>query len=171
MKVLQGKQFGRAESDGDGIFAKILLNALPSVEINNNSGNVVIGSPGTVIAGTINFRNSKKIQKIQPPPGTIGADQAASRYVLHLINRYNEFASADKSRVTKFNFGAISKNITDNFRSPWRVLPMESFSEVCMYLQERINKTRVAKANVSKGYRSFSSFEEFNGGVKSLLKE
>lgn len=171
MKRLQGKQFGRPESDGDGIFAKVLLNALPSVEINNNSGNVVIGSPGAVIAGTINFKSSNKTQKILPPRGTIGSDQAASRYVLHLINRYNEFASADKSRVTAFKFGAISKNITDNFRSPWRVLPMEKFSEVCLYLQERINKTRVAKANASKGHRSFSSFDEFSGETKPLRQQ
>lgn len=166
MKLLQEKRFGRAETENDGIFAKVLINGLSSVEIHNNSGNVVIGSPGAVVAQTVNFKNSKSAPKIQPPIGTIGADQAATRYVQHLINRYNEFASADKSRARKFNFGAISKNIADNFRSPWRVLPIGLFPEVCLYLQERIKRTRIAKLNASKGHSSFSPFEEFSEAAR-----
>lgn len=145
IKILQEKRFGRVEIESDSNFAKFLINGLSSVEIHNNSGNVLMSSPGAVIAQTVNFKISKSAPKIQPPIGTIGADQAASRYVLHLINRYNEFASADKSRARQFSFAAISKNISDNFRSPWRVLPTELFPEVCLYLQERIKRTRIAR--------------------------
>lgn len=79
----------------------------------------------------------------------------------HLIKRYNEFASADKTRRTKFSFGALSSNIESRFGAPWKLLPAEQFGSVCEYLQQRIAKTILAKQNQAKGIRSFSSYAEF----------
>lgn len=107
------------------------------------------------------MKTSRKAVQISAPPGTIGADQAASRYVQYLINRYNEFASADNTRATKFSYGALSKNIEHNFGSPWKLLPAENFAALCRYLQQRIDRTIVAKRNTAKGNRSFSSFDDF----------
>lgn len=150
-----------AEITTDAFFAKILLGALGRVEMNNNSGNIMIDSPGAIQANTVQVRSPGKTVKIQPASGTIGADQDASRYVQYLINRYNEFAAADKSRPTKFSYGAISKNIETNFRAPWKLLAMEDFDGVCTYLQARISRTRIAKSNLVKGTKSFSSYEAF----------
>lgn len=161
IKRLREEEMGRPEQAADAFYAKILLGDLRRIEVTNNSGNVVIDSPGAIIAATVNVKSIRKTVKFQPAAGTIGADQKASRYVRHLINRYNEFASADKSRDTKFSYGAISKNIESNFRAPWAMLAIEDFDALCAYLQQRISRTRIAKANAAKGLRAFSSFEDY----------
>ncbi|HRI93905.1 MAG TPA: HNH endonuclease signature motif containing protein [Accumulibacter sp.] len=152
---------GRPEQATDGFFAKILLNDLRRVSVVNNSGNVAINSPGAIQAQTVNVKSTRRSVTVNAPPGTIGADQQASRYVQHLIKRYNEFASADKTRRTKFSFGALSSNIESRFGGPWKLLPAERFQAVCEYLQQRIAKTILAKQNHAKGVRSFSSYAEF----------
>lgn len=162
IKAIHEKTVGRPEQATDGFFAKILLNDLRRIEIYHNTGYIAINSPGAILAQTVNLKTTQKTVKVHAPPGTIGADQQASRYVQHLIGRYNEFASADKTRGTKFSYGVISKNIETNFRAPWKLVAIEDFDALCTYLQQRIGRTRIAKSNSAKGHRSFSSFEEFS---------
>lgn len=159
IKAIRESQLGRPEREMDAIVAKLLIDTMPRFEITKNTGHVVIDSPGAIVTGIVNFGARAKAPKFQTPPGTIGVDQDATRYVHYLIKRYNEFASKDTSRATKFSHGAISKNIESNFGASWRELSMKNLSEVCEYLQERISKTRVAKSNAAKGHRSFSTFE------------
>jgi hypothetical protein len=161
IKAMRENQRGRPEEEQDGFFAKRLLGAMPAAELNNLGGNIVIGSPGAIVAGTIVVRSAGKTPKFYAPAGTIGADREASGYIQYLIRRYNEFASADVSRATRFHHGAVSKNIESRFHSSWRALPMQKWPEVCAYLEERIGRTRVAKSNAGKGHRSFLTFEEF----------
>lgn len=162
IKRIREREAGRPEQATDSLYAKILLGDLRRIEVSNNSGNVVIDSPGTILATTVNMKTTRKTVKVQPAAGTIGANQEASRYIQHLINRYNEFAGADKTRPTRFSYGAISKNIEQNFRAPWKMLAMEDFEALCAYLQQRISKTRMAKSNRAKGIKAFSSFEEYS---------
>lgn len=161
IKRIREAEMGRPEQATDAFYAKILLGDLRRIEVTNNSGTVVIGSPGAIIAATVNVKSTRKTVKIQSAAGTIGADLKASRYIQHLISRYNEFASADKSRDRKFSYGAISKNIESNFRGPWRMLAIDDFDALCAYLQQRISRTRIAKANAAKGMKAFSSFEDY----------
>ena len=161
IKAIQEAQLGRPEQATDAFYAKILLNAARRLEINNNSGNVVVDSPGTIVGSAVHVKASRRAVKIAPPAGTIGANQDASRYVQHLISRYNEFASKEPSRAMKFSYGAISKNVEHKFGAPWRVVSMKDFDDLCWYLQGRIKRTRQAKSNAAKGWPSFSSFEEF----------
>jgi hypothetical protein len=161
IKRIREEEMGRPEQATDAFFAKILLGDLRRIDVRNNSGNVVIDSPGTILAKTVNMKTTRKTVKIQPASGSIGADQEASRYIQHLVSRYNEFASADKSRDAKFSYGAISKNIEANFRAPSRMLAIEDFDALCAYLQQRISQTRLAKSNANKGMKAFSSFEEY----------
>ena len=160
-KVIHETTVGRSEQATDGFYAKILLNDLRRIVVNHNIGNVAIDSPGAIQAQTVNVKTTRKAVAINAPQGTIGADQNASRYIQHLISRYNEFASADKTRATKFSYGAISRNIQSNFQAPWKLVSMDDFDALCSYLQQRISRTRIAKSNAAKGYCSFSSFEEF----------
>lgn len=161
IKRIREEEMGRPEHPTDSFFAKILLGDLRRVEV-INSRNVIVNSPGAILADTVNVKTTRKTVKIQPAFGTIGADQEASRYIQYLIARYNEFASADKGRGTNFSYGAISKNIEKNFRSPWKMLSMTDFQAVCAYLQQRISKTRIAKLNLARGMKAFSSFYEFS---------
>lgn len=161
MKANQEQQRGRAERESDGIFAQLLLSAMPQVEVQNNTGNIVVSSPGAVVGGVINIRSTSRRPTFQAAQGMIGASGDESRYIQYLINRYNEFASKEPSRLTKFNYGAIRKNIESRFRVPWQAMSLERFPDLCLYLQGRISRTRIAKSNASKGHRSFSTFEDF----------
>lgn len=167
MKAVQATRFGRSERASDAIFAKLLLNAKRVVEITNNSGNVVVDSPGAIVGRTINVRTSRKAVHVHPAAGTIGADQNASRYIQHLISRYNEFASKEPARASKFSYGAISKNIEHKFGAQWKLLPMAAFADLCTYLQTRIDKTRFAKLNKSNGHSSYSSFTKYTQEMQS----
>lgn len=162
MKAAHENAVGRQEQATDRFFASLLINdSRGIVVVANNADTVTINSPGIIQAQTVNLKVNRRAVPVSAPPGTIGADQQASRYIQHLIKRYNEFASADKTRAKKFSYGAISVNIERNFGSVWKLLPTEKFDAVCKYLQERIDKTRVAKSNAARGYRSFSSYDEF----------
>lgn len=161
MKAIQATRFGRPEQASDSVYAKLLLNAKRLVEINNNSGNVVVDSPGAIVGRTVNVKTSRRTVHIHPAAGTVGADPDASRYVQHLISRYNEFASKEPTRASRFSYGAISRNIEQRFGSQWKLLPMADFADLCAYLQGRIDKTRTARLNASKGRPSYSNFDEY----------
>lgn len=161
MKAVHEDAAGRPEQKTDGLFVKILLNARDRVEVTNSSGNVAINSLGVVQVGSVIIKTSNNKVSIAPPEGTIGSVQSQTGYVTYLIKRYNDFASKDESRVTKFSFGALSKNIESQFGSSWKLLSSEAFEDVCRYIQGRIGKTRLAKLNASKGHPAFSTFEEF----------
>jgi hypothetical protein len=161
IKSIHENVVGRQEVPQDGFFAKILLNDFRRISVTNNFGNVAINSPGAMQAQTINVKTASRKVSVSAPPGTIGADQNASRYVQHLIKRYNEFARSDPTRKTRFSYGAISRNIESNFGAEWRLLPLEKATPVFVYLQGRIAKTRQAKMNKGKGHRAFSTYEEF----------
>jgi len=161
MKSIHENAAGRPETAQDGLFAKILLNDFRRISVTNESGNVAINSPGALQAQTINVKTTKKNISMNAPPGTIGADQNASRYMQHLIKRYNKFAGSDHTRTTPFNYGAISRNIEINFGSEWRLLPLGKANAVFAYLQARIAKTRQARINKGKGYKAFSTYAEF----------
>jgi len=161
IKRIHADASGRPEKAEDIFFAKILLNDLKRISVSNNSGNVAINSPGAIQGATVNVRTEKNKVSINAPLGTIGADQRWSRYILHLIKHYNKFASSDKTRKTKFHHGAISRNIETNYGAAWRLLPIEKAEEISSYLQGRILKTRQARINIGKGYRPFSTFEDY----------
>lgn len=171
MRAIQATRFGRPEQASDAVYAKLLLNAKRRVEINNNSGNVVVDSPGAIVGRTVNVKTSRRTVQIQPAAGTIGADQDASRYVQHLISRYNEFASKEPTRASRFSYGPISKNIEKTFGSQWKLLPMADFADLCAYLQGRIDKTRIARLNASKGRPSYSSFEAYTQARHSRVEK
>ncbi len=169
MKAAHGHKYGRLERADDMFAARILLRTYDRISVSGDNANVVVNSPGAIVGQTIHVRSASNKVTIQPPPGTIGADGAACRYIEYLIKRYNEFASADKDRSRPFSYGAISKTIETTFRGRWRSLSLADFDPVVNYLHSRINKTRIAKANTARGHRSFSSFAEFSNSESSEI--
>ncbi|MGH6918077.1 MAG: HNH endonuclease signature motif containing protein, partial [Geminicoccaceae bacterium] len=151
---------GRPEREEDTLVAKMLIDGHRNIVVRNNSGHVAIDSPGTIQAHTVNVKATRQRVTFAAPPGTIGADQQASRYVQYLIRRYNEFAASDTPR-TGFSYGAISRSIVSVFGAEWRLLPVEKADALFNYLHSRINRTRLARINKGKGRRSFSTHQEF----------
>ena len=161
LKEIHENTAGRKELTEDAFFAQILLNDLKNITVSENSGNVAINSPGAIQANSVTIKATSKIPTINTPPGTLGHNPLLSRYIERLIKRYNEFASSEKTRKTKFSYGAISTNVRSKFGAKWQLINEDRFPEVSLYLQGRISKTRIAKINKSKGIKSFSTFEEY----------
>lgn len=127
MKADHEGKSGRPERLEDIFAARILLGIYDRIVVIGNSGNVVIGSPGAIVARTVIVRTGRKKDVVPPPAGTIGADADAARYVRYLIRQYNKFASQYVDRPKAFHPGVISKNIEAKFRSTWDYLPLEDF--------------------------------------------
>jgi hypothetical protein len=168
MKFEHERSFGRDENKDDEEIARSLIARYDSADVNSNCGNLAINSPGSfqvygesVKIGVVNIEAKKKNVRVSPPPDAIGSHLQETQYIKHLISRYNEFASKDPSRTTKFSYGVISANIKSRFKTTWELVPIERFGDVCLYLQERISRTRLAKINKGNGIKSFSTFQEF----------
>ncbi len=161
MKRIKVERLARPERSADDALVKKLMAEQRRVEVIANSGNVAIDSPGAIQAQILTIKTQTRKVVIDPPPGTIGADPRAARYVSHLIERYNKFAAEYAERKTRFSYGAISRNIISKFGSEWRLVRIEKAHDLFAYLQDRINKTRLARINRAKGMKPFSSYEEF----------
>lgn len=161
MKEAHEKKGRKEILSEDSIFAGILLNDYRQIVISDNRGNIVIDSPGAIQANTVNIKTQRKNIKVLPPEGTISSDLRMKGYIKHLIDRYNEFAGGDPARKKVFSYGAIYKNIQKIFKVKWDFVPFDRFDEVVQYLQGRINKTRQARVNKGRRYKSYSSFSEY----------
>ena len=161
LKKHHEQKYHKNESDVDFFYARMLMNDLERISIENNRGNIIIGSPNAIQGQTVVIKSSKEKVYINPPSGSIGTDINLNGYIQYLIRRYNQFASSDTFINRKFNFGAISKNITDKFGCQWRLLPIANATEVMEYLQARISRTRQAKINKGKNKKAFSTFDEY----------
>jgi hypothetical protein len=104
---------------------------------------------------------------LSPPAGALGADLDVSRYVKYLIDRYNEFAAADKTRKTPFKYPAIYGIIKREFGSQWNMVPLQKSDALILFLQARIEKTFLGRVQKKAGKRTFSSFADFlaKGGI------
>ncbi|WP_449472686.1 hypothetical protein [Sphingobium chungangianum] len=161
MKALAEEKFGRPVQPTDKIFAKIVLEASSAFSLTAENSNVAINSPNAIQANVINFRSTRKVTAVTPPPDTIGADGDAARYVEYLVGRYNDYAKNEPARSRAFSHAAIRKNIEHNFGSRWQLLSRTRFRELCDYLQGRIARTRIAKLSKARGIKAFSTFEEY----------
>ena len=161
MKSMHERLAGRAEKEQDLFFARALLSQLTRSNALAETINVMIGSPGAIQGHTINLETTKKNVTVGPPIGSIGSDVRLSGYIQHLIKRYNEFASSDPTKIGRFSYGAISKNMEDKFGTQWKLVPNERADDVIAYLQQRISRTRQAKMNKGKGWKAFSTYEEY----------
>jgi hypothetical protein len=162
MKRSHEKSNRREETSTDNIYSKILLNDYRNINIANNSGNIIIGSPNAIQVKSLTIKSTRGKINILPPSGTISADLKLLAYIKHLIKRYNEFASSDPTRKSKFFHGAIYKNIETNFGIKYDLVAIERSKELIEYLHKRIDTTRQARINKGKGYKNYSSFEDFS---------
>jgi len=161
LKQIHEEAASHEERPEDSFYAQLLLNFYSSPSIVNNTGNIAINSPNTIQGSNITVNTKKKSVNIQAPLGTLGSSILFSKYIAHLIKRYNECASKEPSKKSKFSYGAISKNISDKFGSNWKLLEENLADDIISYLHTRILRTRQSKINQSKGHRSFSTLEEY----------
>jgi hypothetical protein len=154
---------GRLESmPQDELFAKILLNATPRIEVSHTHGPVIVNSPHAV--GEVhqyNIRARGRIIKVVPRPDAIASDARMHGYVKYLIDRYNEFASQQRGRTRDFAHPAIYSRIKHSFGIKWDLVPQAQFQELVDFLTDKIDGTFIAKVNRSKGYPAYTVFEDW----------
>lgn len=148
---------------------ELMTEGKASNESNRKAANIIEfhkTSNSGIIANNLTYKsNAKSAPKVLPPIGSIGSDLNKRNYVKYLIDRYNEFKKADK-HLDNFKYAIIYKAIQKNFKAKWDMVPLEKFDELVNYLQNRIDKTIVGKANKSKNQKSYSTHHEF---VNKLL--
>jgi hypothetical protein len=125
---------------------------------NSKIENAVVGDNNNVT-----IQQTKKVIKSKYPDGCIGSETIKANYISHLIGRFNEYKEFDlgKGNVKYGVFGAILKK---EFKvGPTRTiyhLPIGRFEELVDYIQQRINKTKLAKIK-PKTHKHYSTFEEY----------
>lgn len=111
------------------------------------------------------FRQFGKTKQPKPsiPDGAIGNDLMKKNYIHRLIKRYGDFKQEELNKIgEKFNWAAFNKHISNRYKATGiNHIPITRFEELISYLQDRIDKTIMGKAQKSKGYRSYKSFEDF----------
>jgi hypothetical protein len=171
MKALAESKFAKSPQSTDSIYALMLMShSLPVLQIAGGA-NVAINSPNSIQTNIFNIKQARKLISINAPPDSSGANGNAARYIEHLIGRYNEFAKSEPTRSRAFSFGAIRKNIENEFGTPWKYVPISRFEELCDYLKGRITRTRISKINDKRGVKSFSSFEDFTQKTSGIRQE
>jgi hypothetical protein len=133
---------------------------------NKNSAEIsnVINISGKINAGTIanvvhfHGRSPKKTIN-QPPAGVIGAEALKRNYLKHLIDRYHEFAKAEKGQGYKYQ--VLYQAINRRYGAKWDMIPIQQFEECCAYVQYRINNTVLGRNRKARGQSNYSSFSEY----------
>lgn len=76
----------------------------------------------------------------------------------HLFDRYHEFASEQPGR-SAFSYPAIYAKIKKLFGAKWDMIHLDRFSDLCEFLQGRIDNTRLGRINRFKGHVNYSKFD------------
>ena len=124
----------------------------------------VVGITGDVtnstVANKIEIKTQNKTVKINPPSGTIASSADHRNYVKYLIDRYHEFKKAEVGK-DKMNYGLFYGAIKREFGAKWDMIRLDKFDELSVYLQQRIDKTRLGRNQKAKGHKRYSTFEEY----------
>lgn len=159
LKKIHENKSEHVEKEEDEFYSKLLLNKY--LNINHNSGTIIIDSPGAVKAENLTLKTQKKQVKLQPPENTIASDLKYRGYIKYLIDKYNKYAGDDKTRKYEFHYHTIYRSIKKEFGVTWEYVPKDNFERFVLFLQKKIDKTTIARINKGKGNRSYRSFKEY----------
>ena len=129
---------------------------------NNTNGKVVNftgGANSGIIANEVTMKTQKKTVRVNPPPGSIGSSLAHRNYIKHLIDRYHEFKEAEIGKE-RMNHPIFYGTIKRKFEAKWDMIALERFDELSIYIQTRIDKTRLGRNKKAKNVRRYSTFPE-----------
>jgi hypothetical protein len=142
------------------IAKKILENYDHSITINNNTGQVVVNSPGAIQAKTVTLKATKKQVVIAPPDGSIASNRSKHAYVEYLIETYQAYQKQDEAKQGSGKYIIIYNAIKREFKNKWQILSEESFDELVLFLQKRINNTKIGRIRNKRNQKMYHSYEE-----------
>ncbi|ABK48411.1 hypothetical protein Shewana3_2181 [Shewanella sp. ANA-3] len=141
--------------------SKMLLdNYNQNVVIHSNSGQVVINSPGAIQAKTVNIK-SQKVKAVYPiPEGAVSGVLGMNSYIEYLIGKYKDFQKQDISKQSNYKYMAIYNAMKREFGSKWQLLPASSFELIVVFLQKKIDNSRVGRIRKKSGQKNYHSYSE-----------
>lgn len=130
---------------------------------NENSRNVVNFAGGVnygVVANKVEITSRKKHVKVEAPQEAIASSLIHRNYIKHLIDRYHDFKEAEVGK-DEMNYKIFYGSIKRKFGAKWDMIPLSKFQVLMLYIQERIDKTRLGRSKKANRSKSYSSFEEY----------
>jgi hypothetical protein len=127
-----------------------------SIHINGSIKNATIAN--SISANTIIYKSPSK-PKMEYADGSIGKNAEMKNYIKHLIDRYNEYKESDVGKGN-LNYAGIYGAIKNEFKASAFQIPEHQFEKLSIYLQDRINKTKLGRINKGKGIKNYSQFED-----------
>ena len=137
-----------------------LLDNYYSININNNSGNVAVNSPGAIQAKTVNFKNTKTSVTIAPTEGSIASNLEMRSYIEYLISKYQDYQKQDVEKEDRYKYMAIYAGVTREFGSKWQLIPAVRFDDLVGYLTRRIDKTKIGGIRKKRDQKRYHSFAD-----------
>lgn len=100
-------------------------------------------------------------------PDSIAANLNMSRYVKHLIKRYQECQKWDSSKQGRRKYFGIYQAIQREFGSQWQDIPQKQFDALAAYLRGRISDTKLGKVTPHDLFDSFEGYLRKYGGKQT----
>lgn len=144
-------------SQKDAKAAELLLKEYRMIYVAPGSS-VSVDSADTIHADTVKVEGGKKSPRFNAPSDSIASSLSHRNYVKHLVDRYHEFASEQPGR-SAFSYPAIYAKIKKLFGAKWDMIHLDRFSDLCEFLQGRIDNTRLGRINRFKGHVNYSKFD------------
>jgi hypothetical protein len=141
-------------------FAEAVFQKYSRVVVESNSGQMAINSPGAIQINSLTLKTQKAKVTIAPILGSVGSDSRVRGYIKYLIDRYNEFQKADKSKLDGYKYIAIYKAIEREFGTKWDHVPESQFPVLVAFLQKKIDMTILGRNKKSKQVPRYHEFNE-----------
>ncbi len=105
--------------------------------------------------------NSAKRTKARPVPTSdvVGGSSHHRTYLKYLIDRYQEFARAQKDR--EFKYPLVYRSIRSKFKADWDWIPLSRFQEAMLFMQGKIDGTLLGRQHRKQGKSSYEDFDSY----------
>lgn len=136
---------------------KILMGKV--INFHSKVDNAIVGDNNAI---TI---NQKKSATNKYPDDCIGADTIKANYISYLITRYHQYKAFETGK-DRMNYAIFPSSLKKKFkigknRSTYNI-HINRFDELALYIQSRIDSTKLAKVNKSKGQlKNYQIFDEY----------
>lgn len=165
-KNCHGKITAGEISKSEVLFKKRTLKSMLNSHVRGRQTSQVVNVSGGVNQGTIAnvvhiHSHAKRSPRINPPSGAIATNLLKKNYLKHLIDRYHEFARAEKGN--SYKYPVFYQSIKRRYGAKWDMIPIQQFEDVCNYVQARIDGTINGKVRKARNQKSYSSFTEYCG--------
>ena len=125
---------------------------------------------GTIHAANVTIKSPRRTRiSLTPPPDVVGGSSQHRRYLSHLIERYQDFASKQPGR--NFRHPAIHGAIKGKFGTTWEWVPLSRFNEFCAFIQAKIDGTMLGKSNKSRKIPNYSTFANYGEKYQATRSE